>query len=60
MLIQLNSILLGVSGLIAVLLSSFIIKKLNIHITIKMLLVSVLTLILFIAIYGISYFLFQI
>lgn len=57
MFIHLNSILLGISCLIAVLLSSFIIKRVHVHIALKVAIVSVMTLILFIAIYGIFYLL---
>ncbi|MEJ7542274.1 hypothetical protein [Staphylococcus intermedius] len=57
MFVHFNSILLGISCLIAVLLSSFIIKRLHVHIAIKVVIVSVMTLILFIAIYGIFYLL---
>ncbi|PTI81774.1 hypothetical protein BU098_09040 [Staphylococcus xylosus] len=56
--LQLDNFLLGLSCFIAVFLGSFVVNKMNVQISIKMVLVSIISLMLFLCIYGISYFLF--
>lgn len=56
--LQLDNFLLGLSCFIAVFLGSFVANKINVQISIKMVLVSIISLMLFLCIYGISYFLF--
>lgn len=50
--LDLNSIFLGISGLVSVLVSSLVVKKLNTSTSLKIVLVSVSTLILFIILYS--------
>lgn len=56
--LNLDSVFLGVSIFISVFLSSLIIKKLNANTSLKVILVSVFTLVIFIIIYGIFKLLF--
>ena len=57
--LNLDSVLLGVSIFISVFLSSLIIKNSNVNTSLKVILVSVFSLILFIIIYGVLKLLFS-
>lgn len=56
--LQLDSFLLRLSCFIAVFLGSFVVNKINVQISIKMVLASIISLMLFLCVYGIYYFLF--
>lgn len=55
---HLDALLLGLSILIAVLLSSLIAKKINMNNGAKIIIIAIISLVLFVAIYGLCYLIF--